>query len=269
MSAAVTCDDLANLASGTTGPTYTFQKPCPSTPGRVQQFKSFTGEEVPDVPTSDNDPLGALSQLKVSVAAVEEEDGTLARSLYEMIEDKSWANDLIVQAKRSGLKMLELLREFADTADESDAATETRYSTSAWLITITAAGACVAWGSTKQKCVALSTAEAEIIALSEAAKEVVYFRKFLRGVNKSYITGPTRLETDSKAAFDLSYNPEHHGRTKHVARRHFFVRDQVEEGEISVRLVKTDDNAADFFSKPLKPSSFFSLRDSIMNIQRE
>ena len=85
----------------------------------------------------------------------------------------------------------------------SDASWETRYSTSAWLITITATGACVAWGSTKQKCVALSTAEAEIIALSEAAKEVVYFRKFLRGVNKSYITGPTRLETDSKAAFDL------------------------------------------------------------------
>ena len=28
-------DDLAILASGTTGPTYTFQKPCPSTPGRV------------------------------------------------------------------------------------------------------------------------------------------------------------------------------------------------------------------------------------------
>ena len=78
----------------------------------------------------------------------------------------------------------------------SDASWETRYSTSAWLITITAAGACVAWGSTKQKCVALSTAEAEIIALSEAAKEVVYFRKFLRGVNKSYITGPTRLARD-------------------------------------------------------------------------
>jgi len=50
-------------------------------------------------------------------------DGTLARSLYEIIEDKSWANDLIVQAKRSGLKMLELLRAFADTADESDTAT--------------------------------------------------------------------------------------------------------------------------------------------------
>ena len=56
-------------------------------------------------------------------------------------------------------------------------------------------GACVAWGSTKKKWVALSTAEAEIIALSEAAKEFVYFRKFLRGVNESYITGPTRLDS--------------------------------------------------------------------------
>jgi len=40
-----------------------------------------------------------------------------------MIEDKSWADELIVEAKRSGLKMLELLRAFADTADESDTAT--------------------------------------------------------------------------------------------------------------------------------------------------
>ena len=113
-------DDLAILASGTTGPKYTFEKPCPTTPGRVQQFKEFTGGDVPDMPTSDDE---ALSQLKVSPAAVEEEDGTLARSLYEMIEDKSWANDLIIQAERSGLKMLELLRDFAKTANESDTAT--------------------------------------------------------------------------------------------------------------------------------------------------
>ena len=36
-------DDLAILASGTTGPTYTFQKPCPATPGRVQQFQVVHG----------------------------------------------------------------------------------------------------------------------------------------------------------------------------------------------------------------------------------
>jgi len=45
-------DDLAILASGKTGPTYTFKEPCPATPGRVAQFKSFTGEQaLPNVPT--------------------------------------------------------------------------------------------------------------------------------------------------------------------------------------------------------------------------
>ena len=31
-----------------------------------------------------------------------------------------------------------------------------------------------------------------------------------------------------------AYNPEHHGRMKHVERRHFFVRDMVEKFEIRV-----------------------------------
>ena len=78
---------------------------------------------MPDIPTTDNDPRGALSQIKVSAAAVEEEDGRLACTLYNMIDDKSWANELVLEAERSGLKMLELLRNFADTANEADMAT--------------------------------------------------------------------------------------------------------------------------------------------------
>ena len=116
-------DDLAILASGAEGPKYTFQEPCPATPGRVEQLKSFAGGDVPRFPTTDEDPSGALSQIKISTAAVEEEDGKLARALYEMIDDKAWASELIIDAKRSRSKMLELLRAFANTADESDTAT--------------------------------------------------------------------------------------------------------------------------------------------------
>ena len=104
-------------------PKYTFQEPCPATPGRVEQLKSFAGGDVPRFPTTDEDPSGALSQIKISTAAVEEEDGKLARALYEMIDDKAWASELIIDAKRSRSKMLELLRAFANTADESDTAT--------------------------------------------------------------------------------------------------------------------------------------------------
>jgi len=77
---------------------------------------------------------------------------------------------------------------------------------------------------------------------------------------------PTDCATDSKSAKDLSYNPEHHNRTKHVERRHFFIRDMVEKFELRVPLVSTVNNYADFFTKPLKSKAFFGLRNKIMNI---
>ena len=40
----------------------------------------------------------------------------------------------------------------------------------------------------------------------------------------------------------------------------------VEAHEVVVPLVKTDDNAADFFTKPLDKDKFFSFRDALMNI---
>ena len=94
-----------------------------------------------------------------------------------------------------------------------DASWETKNSTSGWLVLWQSAA--LTWGSRKQKCVALSTAEAEIIALSEAAKDVVYERKWIKGVGHPALK-PTLLYTDSKAARDVSYNPEQHDKMKHV-----------------------------------------------------
>ena len=99
------------------------------------------------------------------------------------------------------------------------------------------------------------------------AKEVIYLRKFVRGLVPSLPDGPTVLSTDNKAARDLSYNPEHHDRSKHIARRHFFIRDMVEAQEIVVPLVSTDDNDADFFTKPLPPKRFKMLRRKVMNLR--
>ena len=111
----------------------------------------------------------------------------------------------------------------------------------------------------------LRSAEAEIIALSEAAKDVVYLRKLVRGLGAPELS-PTRLATDSQSARDVSYNPEHHDRMKHVQRRHFFVRDMVESFELEVPFVRTDDNIGDFFTKPFKSETkFYAMRKIIMN----
>ena len=66
-------------------------------------------------------------------------------------------------------------------------------------------------------------------------------------------TAPRRpLFTNNQGARDTSYNPVNHDRMKHVARRHYFVRDMVEDFQIRVPFVCTTDNIADFFTKAAK-----------------
>ena len=154
-------------------------------------------------------------------------------------------------------------REHTRLAGYADASWETKNSTSGWLVLWQSAA--LTWGSRKQKSIALSTCEAEIIALSEAAKDVVYLRKLVNGLGSGE-PGPTQLSTDSKSARDVSYNPEHHDRMKHVERRHFYVRDMVEKFELEVPYVSTHENPADFLTKPMPNSKRFNeLRRIIMN----
>ena len=123
----------------------------------------------------------------------------------------------------------------------------------------------VSWGSRKQKSVALSSCEAEIVAASEAAKEAVHLSQLARdiGIGDSESVD---LFLDNKSAIDVAYNPQHHGKMKHVERRHFFVRELVEDHKIRCPFVSTVDNLADFFTKPLRASVFFPMRDRIMNV---
>ena len=103
---------------------------------------------------------------------------------------------------------------------------------------------------------------------AEAAKEAVYLGSFL-GELDAHDDSPVDLYLDNKAAGDLAYNPEHHPKTKHIARRHFYVRECVEEHKLRVPFVASHDNLADFFTKPLNAKTFFRLRNIIMNIPHD
>eukprot|EP00965_Chrysotila_dentata_P244299 6205891-Pleurochrysis_carterae.AAC.6 len=127
--------------------------------------------------------------------------------------------------------------------------------------------AAMSWSSKKQPSVALFSCEAEIIAASEAAIEAVYLHTLFTDLGLEP-DEPSSLSMDNKSATDLAYNPEHHQRSKHIDRRHFFVRERVEAHDITMPFVNSADNLADFFTKPLPPRVFFALRDVIMNIAR-
>ena len=150
-------------------------------------------------------------------------------------------------------------------AGMSDADWAVRHSTSGFVFSMSKAA--ISWGSKKQPTIALSSCESEIMAASEAAKEAVYLDRFVDELGFKGDNDPIHLSLDNKAAIDSSYNPENHSRTKHIDRRHYFIRELVEEGRLVVPFVSSEDNLADFFTKPLKPVRFFVLRDKIMNVR--
>jgi|EP00966_Prymnesium_polylepis_P128040 hypothetical protein len=127
----------------------------------------------------------------------------------------------------------------------TDADWATKHSTSGWVFTYSRAA--ITWGCKKQKSVALSSCEwqSEIMAASEAAKEAIYLKRFFEELGLYDPDDPISLGSDNQAAINLSFNLEHHERVKHIERRHFFIREKVEENLIVVPCVRTTDNIAD------------------------
>ena len=146
----------------------------------------------------------------------------------------------------------------------TDADWAVKHSTSGYVFTL--AQAAISWSSKRQPTIALSSCEAEIMAASEAAKEAVYLDRLCTELGFRTDSEPIHLSCDNRAAIDSAYNPENHARTKHIDRRHYFIRELVEDGEIVVPFVPTEENLADFFTKPLKAAKFFPVRDKIMNV---
>ena len=160
------------------------------------------------------------------------------------------------------------LRYEADSRElsgQSDSDWAVKHSTTGYVFNYSVAA--ISWASKKQATVALSSCEAEVVALSEGAKEGVYLRRFLEDLGFPS-PSPTPVATDNTGAKALAYNPEHHERVKHVERRHFYVRELVEDGLLTVPYVSTTSNMADFFTKPLAAAHFFALRNLIMNFER-
>lgn len=111
------------------------------------------------------------------------------------------------------------------------------------------AGGVISWASRKQSSVAISSTEAELVAASEAAREIVWLKRLFNEVTK--LNETPSLQIDNDAAIKLSQNPELHRRTKHIAIRHFYVRELVTNNELTVKYVPTEYQCADILTKPV------------------
>jgi hypothetical protein len=71
------------------------------------------------------------------------------------------------------------------------------------------------------------------------------------------------LLCDNEITIKIANNPVQHSRTKHIDIRHHFLRDHVAKNDISLEGVRTEDQLADIFTKPLDEAMFCRLRNEL------
>ena len=68
------------------------------------------------------------------------------------------------------------------------------------------------------------------------------------------------IQCDNTSAINLSKNPVHNSKTKHIEIRYHFIREHVANENIKLEHVSTENQVADIFTKPLSEDRFCNLR---------
>lgn len=124
----------------------------------------------------------------------------------------------------------------------------------------------IAWRAFKQKCISLSSMESEFIALTETAKEIVWFSRILQECKNLVVHRTKRdvvIMVDNQAAISFIKSPVENYRTKHIDVKLFFVRDLVYKNMFKLQYIKSKENMADIFTKPLTKFELKNFKDKV------
>ena len=134
------------------------------------------------------------------------------------------------------------------------------------------AGCPIVWKSSMQTLTALSTTEAEYIALSTALREVIHIINLLnelreRKFNICSLTPKIKCKVfeDNMSCIEMANHHKTRPRTKHLSVKLHHFRSFVVNEIITIEHVKSSEQIADMFTKPLAEKQFTKLRDRMMN----
>nr|GEV03333.1 retrotransposon protein, putative, Ty1-copia subclass [Tanacetum cinerariifolium] len=112
-------------------------------------------------------------------------------------------------------------------------------------------GGAVNWKSSKQSTTTMSSMKAEYIT-AKATMEAIWIRKFIFGLEVvPSIDKLMDMYRDNTCAITIADEPGVQKGAKHFRRKYHFIREAIQEGDIRILKVHTDNNLADLFTKPM------------------
>nr|GEU42064.1 copia protein [Tanacetum cinerariifolium] len=131
-------------------------------------------------------------------------------------------------------------------------------------------GRCLtSWFSKTQTTFAISTTKAEYVSTGKACQQALWMKQAL--IDYDIRLDDVPIMCDNKDAIDLSRNPVQHSITKHREIRHYFLRDNVQIGNISIDKVASEENITDILTKSLKREKLhfdLSLADALLHMPK-
>ncbi|KAJ4779344.1 polyprotein [Rhynchospora pubera] len=120
----------------------------------------------------------------------------------------------------------------------------------------------ISWSSKKQATVSRSSTEAEYRSLAMTTSELLWISYLLAELKYSVCQQPT-LWCDNLGATFLASNPVFHARTKHIELDFHFVREKIQNKQLSVKFICSADQIGDIFTKGLAKARYHLLRDKL------
>lgn len=129
----------------------------------------------------------------------------------------------------------------------------------------------IVWASKLQTEIALSSTESEYIAMSQALREVLPMTNLIQELRENgFDIGGTlprihcKVFEDNSGAIEMAKVPKLRPRTKHINIKYHHFRKAVADGLVTIHAVRSENQLADIFTKPLGVELFERLRRGIM-----